>query len=169
MRPILAGLSLLLVLLMSAGADPASAQTRRRPRAFVQIAEGLTAPTLSETMRVAPRMFAASQLVAACRNPQRIRRLITAVRTLELQVGASFPLENLSVVAINDADVGVGGVPVSIEAEDQSPPVLQLRSDDPDLNGGRIIPQGGGRFRLRIRTLCAAPRAAELTITGTVQ
>lgn len=165
---ILAGLSLVLIPLLSppAATDPAPAQTTPRVRTFVQIAEGLTASTLSETIHVVPRMFAASQLVEACQESRRIRRLITSSPTLELQIGEPFPLENLNVVAVNDARLVVGGVPISIEAEDQAPPVLRLRSDDPDLNSGRIFPLEGGRFRLRIRTLCAAPPAAELIITG---
>ena len=37
---------------------------------FVQLAEGLTSATLTEGIRVAPRMFAASQLVEACKDPR---------------------------------------------------------------------------------------------------
>jgi hypothetical protein len=163
MGPIIAGLGLLLVaLLSSAGAAPAAAQART----FVVIAEGLTAPTLSEGIRVVPKMFAPSQLVAACREPQHIRRLITSSSRLELQIGERLPLESLNIVAVNHANVAVGGVPISIEAEDRVPAVLQLRSDDPDLNNSRIFPLERGRFRLRVRTLCAAPPAAELIING---
>ena len=59
-------------------------------------------------------------------------------------------------------------VPIVIEAEDVLPPVLQLRSDDPDLNEGRVSSLNSGRFRLRIRTLCSVP-GAETTIRGLIE
>src|SRR5688572_11011289 len=116
---------------------------------YIRIAEGLTAPTLAEEMRVAPRMFAASQLVEACQDPRSVARLETPVELLELQVGERFTLSALNVVAVNFADVALAAVPVAIEATDVSPPVLQLRSDDPDLNQGRLYSLNAGTFRLR--------------------
>ena len=138
-----------------------------RARTYVTIAEGLTAPTLTEGIRVAPRMFAASQLVEACQYPRRVARLQVPSRVLSLQVGERFALSTLNVVAVNFADVAMDAVPIVIEATDFSPPVLQLRSDDPELSQGRLYSLNSGTFRLRIRTICAGP-AAETTIVGRV-
>lgn len=139
----------------------------RVPHAYVRIAEALTSPTLSEGLRVFPRMFAASQLVQACRHPRRVERLEAATRTLDLQRGERFPLGSLGVVAVDFADVEMTDVPVAIEAEDWVPPVLQLRSDDPALGQGVLTPLNPGRFRLRVRTLCGTP-GAEVVIRGFV-
>ena len=133
----------------------------------MRIAEGLTAPTLTEGIRVAPRMFASSELAQACGNPRPVARLQTPTKLLELQIGERFALSTLNVVAVNFADVAMGGVPIVIEATDSSPTVLQLRSDDPDLNQGRLYSLNSGVFSLRIRTLCGGP-AVETTIQGRV-
>ena len=141
--------------------------TAPQQRYYVRIAEGLTSPTLAEGIRVAPRMFAAPELMQACRDPRSVARLETATRSLDLQVGERFPLGGLSIVAVNFADVAMLAVPIAIEAEDLSPPVLQLRSDNPDLNEGQLYSLNRGTFRLRIRTLCGTP-GAEATIRGRV-
>jgi hypothetical protein len=140
----------------------------RVPRAYVRIAEAFTAPSLSEGIRVAPRMFAAPELMRACQYPRTVDRLEVSSRELDLQVGERLPLSTLTIVAVNAADVAMDNVPIVIEAEDFSPPVLQLRSDDPELNQGVLSSLNGGRFRLRIRTLCGIP-GAETTIRGRVQ
>lgn len=143
----------------------AGCAARRVDPYFVRVAEGLTAPTLGEGIRVAPRMFSAAELVRACRDPRRIARLETSSPSLELQIGERFPLATLSVVAVNGADLAVPGVAIAIEAEEGDPQVLQLRSDDPDVNQGRIYALNSGRFRMRIRTMCGTP-GAETTIHG---
>jgi hypothetical protein len=134
---------------------------------YVRVAEGLTAPSLTETMQVAPRMFAASDLTSACRSPRRITRLEAPARTLELRVGERLALNTLRVVAVGEAGTAVTDVPVVIEVEELSPPVMQLRSDDPDLNAGRLLSVGSGIVRMRVRTLCTS-RPAELNITARV-
>jgi len=139
-----------------------------RPSIFyVRVAEGLTAPSLAEGIRVAPRMFAPSQIVAACRIPRAVARLEAASEVLDLQVGERFALTSLRIVAVNAANLSMPDVPITIEAEDMNPPVLQLRSDDPDLDHGRIHPLNAGIFRMRIRTMCGSP-GVEMTITGRV-
>lgn len=145
----------------------AGCAARRPDPYYVRIAEGLTSPTLTEGIRVAPGMFSAAELAQACRGLRPIARLETASSSLDLQVGERFPLTMLSVVAVDAADVAMRGVPIAIEAEDLQPPVLQLRSDDPDVNQGRLSALNRGRFRLRIWTMCATP-GAETTITGRV-
>ena len=134
---------------------------------FVTIAEGLTSPSLTEAMRVAPRMFSAPQLSTACQTQLRIARLETAARSVDLRVGDRLALDTLRIVAINDASVAVPDVPVAIEVEETSPPVVSLRSDDPDLNAGRLLTVGPGSFRMRVRTICVNS-PAEIRITGRV-
>lgn len=138
-----------------------------RQRYYVPIAEGLSSPTLAEDIRVAPRMLPAVELMRACRDPRSVARLESATRSLDLQVGERFALSSLRVVAVNFADVAMTAVPIVIEAEDFSPPVLQLRSDNPDLNQGQLYSLNSGTFRLRIRTLCGTP-GAEMTIRARV-
>jgi hypothetical protein len=140
----------------------------RGPRTYVRVAEGLTSPTLAEGIRVAPRMFTAPDLVRACQNPRTVDRLKTATASLELQVGERFPLSSLTIVAVSASDVAMPDVPIAIEAEDAAPPILQLRSDDPDLNQGVLSSLNTGRFRLRIRTLCGIP-GAETIINGRIE
>lgn len=132
-------------------------------RAYVRIAEALTSPTAAEPLRVFPRGFAPSQLVEACREPRSVARLETVVRTLDLQVGERFALSGLTVVAVNFANVAMEDVPIVIEVQDFVPPVFQLRSDDPELNQGRLYSLNSGFVRLRISTLCSGP-GVEATI-----
>jgi hypothetical protein len=139
-------------------ASPAAAQARRSH--YVRVADALTAATLAEPMRVAPRMFSPYPLSEACRRPARIDRLEAPSRTIEMRAGDRLALASLRVVAVSDANAAVAGVPVAIEAEERDPSPVLLRSDDPDLNEGRLHAVSAGTFRLRIRTLCAAVNAA---------
>lgn len=141
----------------------------RQPEPFyVRVAEGLTSPTLTQGIDVAPRMLSSPQLVNACQVPRLVRRLETPTTSLELRVGERFPLNTLAIVAVNAADEAVlPAVPIAIEALETTPPVLQLQSDDPDLDQARIYPLNTGRFTLRVRTLCGV-RPATLTIDGVV-
>ena len=128
-------------------------------RYYVQIAEGLSSPSVTEGIRVAPRMFSAPQLVEACKNAVPVERLRVEPQELDLAQGNVYALNSLTVVAVNAADIAVPGIPIVLEAEDANPPVLQLRSDDPDLNEGRVRVIGPGRVRMRIRAMCGMPFA----------
>jgi hypothetical protein len=134
---------------------------------FALVAEGLTAPSLTEPMRVAPRMFSALQLTAVCQTPRRIGRLEAPARTVELRVGDRLTLSSLNIVAISDANVAVTDVPVAFDVEERTPPIVSLRSDDPDLNAGRLLTLAEGRFRVRVRTICVND-PAEVMINGRV-
>jgi hypothetical protein len=136
-------------------------------RHFVRIAEGLTSPTLAEGIRVAPRMFSAPMLVDVCKSSTAVDRLKASPGTLELSRGSRYSLSSLTVVAVNGADIAVPGLPIVLEVEDREPPVLQLRSDDPDLNQGRVLAIGTGSFRMRVRTMCGDP-FTETVIEGRV-
>jgi hypothetical protein len=128
-------------------------------RHYVQIAEGLSSPSVTEGIRVAPRMFSAPQLVEACRTAVPVARLKVEPSELILTAGNLYQLSSITVVAVNAADLAVPGVPIVLEAEDTTPPVLRLRSDDPDLDQGRIRVLAPGKFRMRIRTTCGLPHA----------
>ncbi|MBI2187994.1 MAG: hypothetical protein HYU37_12895 [Acidobacteria bacterium] len=142
--------------------------SRRRPDPYyVLVAEGLSAPTLTEPMRVIPRGFNIFQRTEACATLRPVARLETPFRTLGFRVGERFPLSALNVVAVNAADIAVRDVPLAIEAEEVSPPVVQLRSNDPDVAQGRLIPVAKGRFRIRVRTICA-PQPVETVLTARV-
>jgi hypothetical protein len=130
---------------------------------YVRIAEGLSSPTITEAIRVAPRGFAPSQLVQACKNPRSVARFDTPLKTIDLQVGERFALTGLSIVAVSFADVAMEDVPITLEAQEFFPPVLQLRSDDPELNMGVLYSLNTGTARMRIRTLCSGP-GVETTI-----
>jgi hypothetical protein len=135
---------------------------------YVRVAEGLTSPTSAEGIAVAPRMLSAPELVRACQDPRITQRLESPTRSLQLRLGERLPLNTLAIVAVNDANEAmVPPIPIAIEALDTSPPVLQLRSDDPDLNAARIYPLNLGTFRLRISSLCGI-RPAQLIIDGLV-
>lgn len=142
--------------------------TFRRASYFVPIAEGLTATTQSEAVRLAPRMFSAPDLVRACAAARPFARLRVVPDTVALTVDERFPLNRVSVIAINAADIVVPGVPIVFEAEEVSPAVVALRSDDPDLNEGRIHALAPGSFRLRVRTICGTA-GAEAAIRGRVR
>lgn len=137
-------------------------------RSYVRIAEALSSPSLNEGIVVAPRMFTAPQLMKACQDVIPMARLRVVPATLQLTRGVRYTLSSLSVVAVNAADVEVPGVPLTIEAEDSEPPVLVLRSDDPDLDAGRLHALAPGRFRMRVRTICGV-RPVEAVIDGIVQ
>jgi hypothetical protein len=156
------------ILVAVAAASAACALVSPGPPAyFVRVAEGLTSPSRDEPMSIAPRMLAASQLVEACQEPRRVARLEAPAPTLDLSVGDRLALSTLRVVAVSAGAVALPGVPVAVEVEERSPPVVRLRSDDPDLNAGRLLIAGSGRFRIRIRTLCANS-PAETIITAVV-
>ena len=139
-----------------------------RDRYYVQIAEGLTSPTLTEGIRVAPRRFSAPGLMAVCKTATPVERLEVSPMTLVLSRGNRYSLNSLTVVAVNSAEVAVPGLPIVIEVEDTEPPVLQLRSDDPDLDEGRVLAIGAGEFRMRVRTVCGV-KFAQTVIKGLVE
>ena len=145
----------------------ASGCAARGDRYFVRIAEGLTSPTLGEGIRVAPRMFSVPTLMDACKLVVPVDRLEVEPDTLQLTVGNRYELNTLTVIAVDGRDVAVPAQPIVLEVEETDPPVVQLRSDDPDLNVGRLLAIGTGTFRMRVRTICGRS-ALEKEIQGRV-
>ena len=137
----------------------AGGAVRRPERAYLRVAEGLTSTHLDEAIHLALPRLGADLLRQGCPAPRRIVRLATPSTAIQMQIGDAFALRGLSVIAVDDANVTVPGVPLAIEAQDQYPPVLQLRTDDPDLGRGTLRPLSTGDFTLRIYTLCGAPGA----------
>ena len=150
-----------------AGALGAACASKSPDPYYVLVAEALTAPTLTEAMRVAPRMFTSFQLLEACRTIRPVERFETPYLRLGLRVGERFPLSALNVVAVNGADIAVPDVPVAIEAEELSPPLARLTSDDPDLAAGRLHALAEGSFRIRVRTICGT-RPVETILTARI-
>ena len=144
-------------------------RARLTPGYYVQVAEALTAATLTEGIRVSSRMFTANDLVGACRETRPVARLEIIPAAIDLPVDGRYPLNRISIVAVNTEGVAVvPGVPIVLETQDTSPPIVQLRSDDPDINAGVLHVVRPGNFRLRARTICGVP-FAEATVYGTVK
>ncbi len=139
-----------------------------RPTHYVQVAEALSSSTLSEPIRVAPVAFTDFQRVEVCKNPLRIHRLDVAPTKLEMKSGTRYDLRSLSVVAMDEREVGVPGVPVVIEVEDTTPSHVQLRADDPDIRQGHLLALEPGEFHVRVRTVCMVPPVPETVVYGRV-
>jgi hypothetical protein len=137
---------------------------RPRPH-YVPVADALTSPTLREGIRVAPQRFSLTEMVRNCPDSRRVDHFRT-VRPLQLQVGERFPLALLVVLAVDEDDRPLPDIPISLEVDEREPPVLLLRSGDPDISQGLLQALGPGSFRIRIRTLCSPP--ADTAITGRV-
>jgi hypothetical protein len=148
-------LALIAIPLCAAGCLHAA---RLRPQThFVQLADALTAPTLSEAIRVAPVKMTSFQFVDACRTATPIARFELAPAALQMNTGSRYALDTLSVVGVNAANLAVPGIPFVIEAEELPVPVIALRSDDADVRSGVLRAVAPGRFKVRIRTTCGMP------------
>ena len=150
-----------ILLLISAGCASSGVRSRSTDY-FVTIAEGLTSATLTEGIRVAPRMFSAPQLSEACKDPRVVERLEVSPERLQMAPDGRYSLNSISVVAVDRADLAMPGIPIVLEAEEITPPVIALRSDDPDLNEGRMHAVRAGRFQMRIRTICGGPQVERI-------
>jgi len=148
-----------ILLLTATAVGCASLRFGSGPRQYIRIAEALASPNLNEGLRVAVPRLQPGVMAQGCRLLPHIVRLQTPGRDMQMQLGDPLLLSGLSVVVIDDAEVIVPGVPLGIEAEVQTPPVLQLRGDDPDLGRGTLRPVNTGEFRLRVYTLCGVPGA----------
>lgn len=148
-----------LLLLTATAVGCASLRVGSGSRQYIRVAEALASSNLSEGLRVAVPRLQPAVVAQGCRMLPHIVRLQTPSRDMQMQLGDPLLLSGLTVVVIDNADVIVPGVPLGIEAEDQTPPVLQLRAGDPDLGRGTLRPVNTGEFRLRVYTLCGVPGA----------
>jgi hypothetical protein len=151
--------TLLVVIVALAAAGCSARRTSSTENAYVHVAEAISASQLNEAIRVTVPRLQGEEIRQACRNLRRVVRLSTPSVNMQMQLGERLALGGLSVVAVDDADVVVPGVPLAIEAEDQSPPVLLLTADDPDRARGLLFTINTGDFKLRTYTLCGMPGA----------
>lgn len=136
-------------------------------RHYVQVADAVSSRTLTEGIQVTPRRFTIYELQHACVDSQPVARLKVAPVRLELRPNGLYQFNTLAVVAINDGDQAVPGIPLMLEVEEVVPPVVEVRSDDTDIDAGLLRATRIGRFRLRIRTMCNLSRV-ETVIRGQV-
>ena len=147
----------LVLILLAAGC---AARATRASRAYVRVAEALSATTINEAIRIAVPRLDAAVISQGCRLVgRRIVRLATPSLNLQMQLGEQFMLSGLSIVAVDDANLVVPGVPLAIEAQDQSPPLLRLQTNGPDLGRGGLRTLDTGEFLVRTYTLCGVPGA----------
>jgi hypothetical protein len=152
------GVFALLLIVFAAGCSPRAFRTP--PPTYIRVAEALTAATMNEAIRIAVPRLDAAVISQGCRlSTRRIVRLDAPSLNMQMQIGEQFSLGGLSIVAVDDADLVVPGLPIAIEAQDQSPPVLMLRTGDPDVGRGTLRPVNTGEFLVRTYTLCGVPGA----------
>ncbi len=123
-------------------------------RHYVQLADAVSSPSLTEGIRVTPRRFTGYELRQACLDSQPVVRLKVAPTQLELRPDGRYLLNTLAIVAINKSEQVVPSIPLMLEVEEVVPPVVSVRSDDPDIDSGLLRASRVGRFRMRIRTMC---------------
>jgi hypothetical protein len=136
-------------------------------RHYVQVADAVSSPTLTEGIQITPRKFTVYELRQACLDSQPVVRFNVVPAQLELRADGRYLLNTLAVVAVNASDEAVPRIPIMLEAEEVVPPVVEVRSDDADIDQGWLRATRVGRFRLRIRTLCNSSQV-DMVIRGQV-
>jgi hypothetical protein len=119
---------------------------------FGQVAEGLTARTSKPKIEVAYRMFSAPAFQKECAAAGKPSSLVVQTAPLTLTLGNWFPLKGLEVVAEDESGQLLAAVPLAIEVEGKSPPLLDLRPEM--ISEAKLMPIRAGRFRFRVRTFC---------------
>jgi hypothetical protein len=158
--------ALMVVAVLAAGC--AAARQQYLTRHYVRVADALTSSTLGENLRVVPGALAAIRFNDVCRTAVPIARLVVVPRALDLVRGTTVSLSSFSVVALDGGGVVVRDQPIAIEVLDAAPPVLQLRSDDPDVAEGRLRAISSGGFKVRFRSICGMPYR-QVEIAGQVR
>ena len=134
---------------------------------FAHLAEGTTAVARSRPIRAGYRMFSVPDVGAACDGSRAgsVVRLEADPSIVNPRVGQPFPLNSLSVVAVDSSGAILPNVPVAIESEMRST-LLDVRSDR--VAEGRVTPLQPGVTLLRVRTICEGGRGAELFLTAVI-
>ena len=125
------------------------------PAGYIAIAEGLTADAEGAAMKAGRRLFSAPDLPALCSRANDVARL-AAVDSVMLRVDEPFDLTSLRVVAFDSSGAVVPSVPVVIEVEPVTPPVLYFFASR--LEQGPTA-NAAGFFEVMVRTLCEGARA----------
>lgn len=71
-----------------------------------------------------------------------------------------FHYDRLVVLAVDASGASLPPVPIAVEVEELTPPLLSLDSDMASEPAGKVLPIRPGRFRFRFRTLCEDHEAA---------
>ena len=164
-RPVARLLTFVLAALTSACARSSARESPGNPTAaaataYVVIAEGLTADSADGAMVTEPRMFSTPDLPTRCSHASSLARLAATDR-VNVRIGEPFSLGALRVVALDGAGAIIPRVPVVIEVEPVSPPILDLSSER--LERGPIAMRPGA-FMIRVRTICPGLEAAPVMI-----
>lgn len=132
---------------------------------FATIGEGLTSADRQTGITAAYRMFSVPTFDQHCRGSP--TRLVAPEGRLTLRAGSRYALTRLVIVAEGAAGTVIPGVPIGLEAEAKTPPVVLLTNDA--LADGELSLVAPGRFRLRARTLCpgtGATAVVDVSVVG---
>jgi hypothetical protein len=122
---------------------------------YLTVGEGLTVASTNEEMQAAFHLFpAVPGLAARCMGTPGVARL-TAARQARLRLEEPFALKSLDVAALDASGSIVASVPVTIEVEEMTPPILYFFENR--LQHGPTA-HSAGSFRFRVRTMCPGPR-----------
>ncbi len=124
---------------------------------FWNAGEGFTSPNRTTGIDAAYRVFSVPTFGNTCKESKRPNRLASPDRLVALRVGEWFPLHRLIIVAEDRTGRVLRPLPISIEVEDQDPPLINGRSDM--ISDGRLLPIRTGKFRFRARTICQGTSA----------
>ena len=136
---------------------------RQGQEPFVTIAEGFTSPSLERGIDVWHRRFSSPDLPGLCAAAPRPATLHHHGPTPVLRVNQWFSLDSLIIAGYDAAGRLLGPLPIVVEAEEQRPPLLDLRSEA--ISESRLLPIRPGRVRFRIKPLCPAGSATLMITT----
>lgn len=132
---------------------------------FVTIGEALTSNDKATGIVVGYRLFSAPTFSQYCDG---LARKLTVHNTpLVLAVGGAMSLDEIVITAEDDDGRLVPDVPIRLDAEVTTPPVIDLRQDRGIADGKLIAVETGG-FGMRAQTICLGEPAV-VTFAGSVQ
>jgi hypothetical protein len=129
------------------------------------VAEALTATAQNQQIRAAYRMFSVPTFPEACVGAGQTSKLVTQSARLSLRVGTWFPLNSLIITAFDRPGRRIPHVPIAIEVGHEDPPLFNLQAEM--ISESKLMPVRAGTSRIRARTLCNSPAAAEILISVT--
>ena len=127
---------------------PLHSQTRQ----YGGLGEGWTSAPGGEGIRFGSRMFTAPQMEEICPGLEVPETLKVSRTPLVLVVGESFPVERLTIHAMDGERREIPPVPIALLTGAAAAELLDLNSDT--LSSGRIFPIEAGDFHIRVQTIC---------------
>lgn len=122
---------------------------------FQHLAEGLTSKNKKVGIMAAQRMFSVPAMGEVCAHLQAPARIVVmGPKPLQLVRGQWFSYRRLVVLAVDSSGKVLPPVPITVEVEGITPPVLNLLSDMTASPDGKVLPIGEGGFRFRFRAIC---------------